>query len=275
MKKNAAQISMLLIAVALLAPAVQAALVVDAGDDLSVLAGEPVTVLAACNDTDGIDLLNLSAFIDWGTVRMPAEILADDEQNATIQATHRYPVAGIYTVTVAVENNATGNVTTDSLNVTVNPQTAAVGVAPGVLNQKSRGLMTVFVSVSEWLGFAEADEANVTIADPSIFTIGNATPAKVNYCMRDGGTFILKYRRADVAPLAAEGNLTVNGSAVTEDGNVTVIGRGAVSLIEPGNGKGPSPGNPEGHPLAERVKERTKNENAFRDRERSSGTRSN
>ena len=102
---------------------------VDAGDDLSVLAGEPVTVLAACNDTDGIDLLNLSAFIDWGTVRTPAEILADDEQNATIQATHRYTVAGIYTVTVAVENNATGNVTTDSLNVTVNPQTAAVGVA--------------------------------------------------------------------------------------------------------------------------------------------------
>jgi len=120
--------------------------------------------------------------------------------------------------------------------------------------------------------FAEADEANVTIADPSIFTIGNATPAKVNYCMKDGGKFILKYRRADVAPLVAEGNLTVNGSAVTEDGNVTVIGRGAVSLLEPGNGKGPSPGNPEGHPLAERVKERTKNENAFRDRERSSGT---
>jgi len=274
MKKiTATQISMLLIAVTLLAPAVQAALVVDAGEDRSVLAGEPVTVIATCSDTDGIDLLNLSAFIDWGTVRSPVEIVAGDEKNATIHATHRYPVAGIYTVTVTVENNVTGIVATDSLNVTVNPQTAGVKVAPGVLNQKSRGLMTIFLGVSEWLGFAETGDTNVTMADPSTFTIGNATPTKVNYSMKDGGTFILKYRQADVTPLAGDGNLTINGSAVTGDGYVTVVGRGAVSLIKPGNGKGPASGNPDdGYPLIERVREKTKDQTKLRDREHISGT---
>ena len=107
--------------------------------------------------------------------------------------------------------------------------------------------MTVFVSVSEWLGFAEADEANVTIADPSIFN--RKRNPREGQLLHEGWRHVHpEVWRADVAPLAAEGNLTVNGSAVTEDGNVTVIGRGAAVSSSPATGRGRLPATLRGIP---------------------------
>ncbi|WP_250987085.1 PKD domain-containing protein [Methanoculleus oceani] len=257
----------LLIALAVVVPAVQAALTVDAGSDRTVLAGEPVTILATCNDTDVFDAMNLSASIDWSTGATDAGIVQDDEHNGTIQATHTYLAAGTYAVTVKVANNATGAVACDTLNVTVSPQQAEVKVVPKTLNQKSNGVMTVFVSLAEWLGFAGADRTNVTVSDPSEFAIGNATPEKVNFCMKDGGTLILKYRRQDLDLATGDGNLTVTGSAVTEEGNVSVAGTGAVSVINPGNGKKGE--NDDGYAWAamvkENAKEKVKNQKEFRE----------
>lgn len=248
----------LLIALAVVVPAVQAALVVDAGSDRTVLAGEPVTILATCNDTDVFDAMNLSASINWSTGTTDAEIVQDDECNGTVQATYTYLAAGTYAVTVKVANNATGAVACDALNVTVNPQPAEVKVVPKTLNQKSNGIMTVFINFAEWLGFAGADRTNVTVSDPSEFAIGNATPEKVNFCMKDGGTLILKYRRQDLDLAAGDDNLTVTGSAVTEDGNVSVAGTGAVSVINPGNGKKVESGNDDGYAWTAKVKENAK-----------------
>ncbi|MDK2990715.1 MAG: hypothetical protein PWR16_2244 [Methanoculleus sp.] len=259
----------LLIALAVVVPAVQAALVVDAGSDRTVLAGEPVTILATCNDTDVFDAMNLSASINWSTGTTDAEIVQDDECNGTVQATYTYLAAGTYAVTVKVANNATGAVACDALNVTVNPQPAEVKVVPKTLNQKSNGIMTVFINVAEWLGFAGADRTNVTVSDPSEFAIGNATPEKVNFCMKDGGTLILKYRRQDLDLAAGDDNLTVTGSAVTEDGNISVAGTGAVSVINPGNGKKVESGNDDGYArtakVKENAKEKVKNKKEFLD----------
>ncbi|WP_292365797.1 MULTISPECIES: PKD domain-containing protein [unclassified Methanoculleus] len=259
----------LLIALAVVVPAVQAALVVDAGSDRTVLAGEPVTILATCNDTDVFDAMNLSASINWSTGTTDAEIVQDDECNGTVQATYTYLAAGTYAVTVKVANNATGAVACDALNVTVNPQPAEVKVVGKTLNQKSNGIMTVFINFAEWLGFAGADRTNVTVSDPSEFAIGNATPEKVNFCMKDGGTLILKYRRQDLDLAAGDDNLTVTGNAVTEDGNVPVAGTGAVSVINPGNGKKVESGNDDGYArtakVKENAKEKVKNKKEFLD----------
>ena len=238
MKRGATiRIFSLLIVLAVVVPAVQAALVIDAGNDRTALAGEPVTILAAYNDTDVFDALNMSASVNWSTATAEAAIVPDDDYNGTIQATYTYLAAGTYAVTVEVANNATGAVACDTLNVTVSPQPVGprpveVKVVPKTLNQKSNGVMTIFINVAEWLGFEDANRTNATLSDPSEFRIGNATPEKVKFNMKDGGTLMLKYRRADLDLNAGDGNLTLTGT--TEDGNIPVVGSGAVSVINPG-----------------------------------------
>mgnify|MGYP000943802256 CR=1 FL=1 len=249
----------LLIALFLVVPAVQAALTVDAGDDRIALAGEPITILATYNDTDVFDALNMSASVNWSTATTAPEIVPDDDYNGTIQDVYTYSAAGTYVVTVKVANNATGAVACDTLNVTVSPQSAEVKVVPKTLNQKSNGLMTIFVDLAEWLGFGDSSSANVTVPDPSEFRIGNATPERVNFCMKDGGTLILKYKRQDldlaagaclgepriVEGLRVQGHETVVGAldlacgteqsevgaAVGDDGDVRAQERGPVDLV--------------------------------------------
>ena len=230
------RILILLIALAVAVPAVQAALTVDAGGDRAVLAGEPVTILAVCNDTDALDTRNMSASINWSTTTTLPVIVPDDDCNGTIQDTFTYLAAGAYTVTVKVENNETGAVACDTLNVTVSPAPVEVKVAPQTANQKSNGIMTVFVSLAGWFGFDDAGNKHAALPDPAAFTIGNVTPRKVNVCMKDGGTLILKYDRKDLDLSTGDGNLTVTGSLPGENGPVAVAGSGAVSVINPGNG---------------------------------------
>ncbi|KAF5082963.1 hypothetical protein DSECCO2_93640 [anaerobic digester metagenome] len=265
----------LFIALIVAVPAVQAALTVDAGGDRTALAGEPVTILATCNDTDVFDAMNLSASVDWSTGTTGAEVVQDDEQNGTVRATYTYPAAGAYAVTVKVVNNATGAVACDTLNVTVAPQTAEVKVAPKTLNQKSNGVMTVFISIAEWFRFAGSGSENTTVSDPSEFRIGNATPERVNFCMKDGGTLILKYRQQDLDLATGDGNLTVTGSAVTENGNVSVAGTGAVSVINPGNGKKMEKGDADGYAWTAKgnAKEKVKNQKGFLDAQQKSNGR--
>lgn len=242
----------LLIVLAVVVPAVQAALVIDAGNDRTALAGEPITILAAYNGTDVFDALNMSASVNWSTATTAPEIVPDDEHNGTIQATYTYLAAGTYTVTVEVANNATGAVACDTLNVTVSREPAEVKVVPKTLNQKSNGVMTIFINFAEWLGFEDANRTNATLPDPSEFRIGNATPEKVKFNMKDGGTLMLKYRRADLDLNAGDGNLTVTGTK--EDGNIPVVGSGAVSVINPGkNGEN-------SHGYAGTAKEKVKNQ---------------
>jgi len=265
----------LLLLLAVAVPAVQAALVVDAGGDCTALAGEQVTILATYNDTDIADALNLSATINWGPATTTPEIALHDDHNGTITGTYTYLTAGTYAVTVKVVDNATGAIACDTLNVTVNPQQMNVKVAPKTLNQKSNGVMTVFVSIAEWFGFAGADSANTTVSDPTEFRIGNATPEKVNFCMKDGGTLILKYRHQDLDLAAGDGNLTVTGGAVTENGSVSVAGTGAVSVINPGNGKEAKFGNGDGRARAALVKEKAKNQKEFREEQQKSNGKAN
>ncbi|MFY9405607.1 MAG: hypothetical protein WAP32_05190 [Candidatus Methanoculleus thermohydrogenotrophicum] len=230
------RVSPLLIVLVVMVPAVQAALIVDAGGDRIALAGEPVTILATCNGTDVLDALNFSASINWGPATTTPEIVLDDAYNGTIRGTYTYLTAGTYAVMVEVANNATGALACDTLNVTVSPQPREAKVAPKTLNQKSNGIATIFVSLAEWLGYDDADRTYVTIPDSEEFRIGNATPEKASSCMKDGGMLILKYRRADLDLNAGDSSLAVTGNVTTEDGPLSVSGTGAVSVINPGNG---------------------------------------
>ncbi len=246
-------------------PDVPSTLVVDAGGDRTALTGEQVTILATYNGTDVLDALNMSASINWGPATTEPEIALDDDHNGTIQSTYTYLTAGTYAVTVEVVDNATGAVACDTLNVTVSPQSMNVKVVPKTLNQKSNGVMTVFVSIAEWFGFSDADRTDVAAADPSEFKIGNTTPEKVNFCMKDGGTLILKYRRADLDLAAGDGNLTVTGNVTTENGLVPVVGNGAVSVINPGNGKKEAGDNGDGYAGNAKVKENAKEKEKVKD----------
>jgi|GEM_PF-647112 len=235
-------------------PDVPSTLVVDAGGDRTALAGEQVTILATYNGTGVLDVLNVSASINWGPATTEPEIALDDDHNGTIRGTYTYLTAGTYAVTVEVVDTATGAIACDTLNVTVNPQQMDVKVAPKTLNQKSNGIMTVFVSLAEWLGFGDADSKDVTIPDSEEFRIGNATPEKVNFCMKDGGTLILKYKRQDLDLAAGDTNLTVTGNVTTENGPISVAGTGAVSVINPDNGKKLGDGNGKGDASAMKEK---------------------
>jgi len=235
-------------------PDVPSTLVVDAGGDRTALAGEQVTILATYNGTGVLDVLNVSASINWGPATTEPEIALDDDHNGTIRGTYTYLTAGTYAVTVEVVDTATGAIACDTLNVTVNPQQMDVKVAPKTLNQKSNGIMTVFVSLAEWLGFGDADSKDVTIPDSEEFRIGNATPEKVNFCMKDGGTLILKYKRQDLDLAAGDTNLTVTGNVTTENGPISVAGTGAVSVINPDNGKKLGDGNGKGNASAMKEK---------------------
>jgi len=235
-------------------PDVPSTLVVDAGGDRTALAGEQVTILATYNGTGVLDALNMSVTINWGPATTTPEIALDDDHNGTVQGTYTYLTAGTYAVTVEVVDNATGAIACDTLNVTVNPQQMNVKVAPKTLNQKSNGIMTVFVSLAEWLGFGDADSKDVTIPDSEEFRIGNATPEKVNFCMKDGGTLILKYKRQDLDLAAGDTNLTVTGNVTTENGPISVAGTGAVSVINPDNGKKLGDGNGKGDASAMKEK---------------------
>lgn len=237
----------LLIALAVVVPGVQAALTLDVGSDRTVSVGEPVTITALFNETESLDTTNLSASVNWGIESMEVEIVPDNDHNGTIQATYNYHAAGTYVVTVTIVNNATGAVARDTLTVTVSPVSAEMKVVPRTVNEKSNGVMTVFISLAEWLRFRPVDRANATAFDPSEFKIGNATPERVNFCAKDGGTLILKYRQTDLNLAADDGNRTVIGNITMKNDTVPVTGNGAVSVINPGNGQRGESGNHNGH----------------------------
>jgi hypothetical protein len=229
-------LSALLLLVALL-PAVQAAIVVDAGVDRTVTAGEAVSIVATYTDTEASDAENRTATFDWETATESPAVVPDDEFNGTASAEHTYLTAGTYAVTVNVTNDITQTEGSDVVNVTVVPQAADVKIVPKTLNAKSNGVLTVFVSLARWLGFADEGDEGAVPLDYASFGLANATPERVHFTMKDGGTLMLKFKRQDLDLNAGDESLTVTGNLTTGAGAISVAGSDAVSVINPGNGK--------------------------------------
>jgi hypothetical protein len=229
-------LSALLLLVALL-PAVQAAIVVDAGEDRTVTAGEAVSIVAIYSDTEAAEPENRTATFDWETATEHPAVVPDDAFNGTVSAEYTYLTAGTYTVTVNVTNDVTETEGCDVVNVTVTPQAVNAKIVPKTLNARSNGVLTVFISLAQWLGFADASEEDALLTDYASFRLANATPERVHFTMKDGGTLMLKFKRQDLDLNAGDDTLTVTGNLTKGDSAISVAGSDAVSVINPGNGK--------------------------------------
>jgi hypothetical protein len=227
----------LLLVLAAAVPAVQAAITVDAGGDLTVAAGEPVIIAAVYNDTDVADEANRSATINWTVMETAATVVPDDDYNGTVSGDYTYLTAGTYTVVVEVDNALAGTSGWDTVNVTVNPQTAETKIVPRTLNLKSNGVMTVFINIAQWFGFMDTSDTEAMVSDFESFQLANATPERVHFTMKDGGTLMLKFRRNNLDLAPGDSQATVQGNVTTADGPLSVAGDDAITVINPGNGK--------------------------------------
>ena len=215
---------------------VQAALTVQAGPDQTVNIGDTVTVNAVYNDTAATNLGNRSATINWTVAELPGTITADDMYNGTVTGTYSFSVAGTYAVTVNVTNVNDSTSGNDTLLVTVNETvTPAIPIGttkivPRTLNMKSNGIMTVFLTLGEgWANVTNGSIGRSALSRDMVTFLG-ATPVRINFCMKDGGTFILKFRRQDLNLEGVKDNLTVSGNITTENGSIPFTGSDTVRV---------------------------------------------
>lgn len=205
-------------------PASAWGIAVDAGEDQTVCTGDPVFITAIFEDPAFAG--NHSAAVDWGDGTVDAGDV--DEENSTVAAEHIYGAAGTYAVEINV-THIEGGYGTDSLNITVEPAPLAMKIAPRSLNPWSKGIMTVFITLSDFCGLDPAREM-------VNFTLNGAEPERVHMNMKNGGTLMLKFRRQAIGLDAegAEATLQVNASAPSGKG-VVAAGNDTVKLS--GNGK--------------------------------------
>ncbi len=98
--------------------------VVDAGADRTVTAGDTVNLNATFSDV-GVNDAPFAATIDWGDGSAVENATVGGTASAgTAGGSHAYAAAGVYTVTVTV-NDKDGGSAFDTLQVTVNPAQAA------------------------------------------------------------------------------------------------------------------------------------------------------
>lgn len=219
--------------------AVSALAIEDDVTEITVNASEEFTVVGNFTflEEDGEVFF---AYFNWSVETTDATVVINttsNEGNAT--ASYTYYKAGKYPVYLNVTNE-TGTTTGDVLllNVTVNALALEdAKVVPKTLNIKSKGIMTIFIgltdSIRSLLGIdSEASGKDLRTAvrelDGENLTFENAEPTKILFNMKDGGTLMLKYKRQDVLKEdSTKLNGTMNGTSVAIDG---------IKVKNPGNG---------------------------------------
>lgn len=209
-------------------PAVSPAIAVDAGENMTVIVGEEFVLAATFSDA--LATGNRTASVDWGDGTGAGEMLIApaDECNGTVSAAYRYAAVGSYPVIVRVENDQ-GSCGEDNLTVTAEPLAPAIKIVPNTLNLKSNGVFTVFLSLAECY-------SGGTLADLSTVLCGEATLERVNFCMKDGGTYILKFNRQDLKNVTAgdDTSLNVTGNISTAVGDLPFAGTDTLRVKNPG-----------------------------------------
>ena len=217
---------------------VQAALTVEAGADQTVNVGEQVQISAIYNDTSAAE--DRIATINWTLAEGPGTLVPDDDRNGTVTGTYTYTVPGTYVVTINV--STANRWTNDTLIITVRAMRMETKIVPRTLNAKSNGVMTVFLSPQDWWGGADLGRITRDALNRDMVEFLGAIPYRINFCQKDGGTFILKFRRQDLNLDSVRDNLAVSGNLTTENGKIAFEGSDSVKVIHAdpsgkGNGK--------------------------------------
>jgi hypothetical protein len=221
--------------------------VLHAENDITAMAGEEVSIVGNFTydpDTDGEIF---EAQISWGDGSDPepvSPLVSGGIGNVT--AAHTYYTASTYAVHLNVTN---GTVWEEALvlNVTVLPQSAdETKIVPRTWNVKSNGIMTVFVTLAQLFGFADEEAGQI---DRDALQMGDVSlegvePSKINFCRKDGGTFILKFKRPDVREavqdkLEGSENVTLNvtGNMTSGDTTLSFTGQDTIDVRHSDNGK--------------------------------------
>jgi hypothetical protein len=173
---------------------VHAAITVDAGLDQTVDVGTQVTITASYADEDADQ--THAAEIDWGSADADVTSPGVDEDSSTVTGTATYTVPGTYDVIVTVRNSDDDQISgDDTLQVTVKAMPVTIGFSPNTLNAKSNGVLTVFLTPQDWWSEADLGQIRKEALNKDMVSFLGALPFRINFCKRDGGTFILKFHR--------------------------------------------------------------------------------
>jgi hypothetical protein len=176
-------------------------------------------------DTSTISEINAKVNWSFGSVVTPVE--QDDEFNGTLSANYTFVNAGEYQVivNVTVKNETLTEYGEDKVLISVDPVSIGeVVVKPETLNLKSKGIFTVFLNVAD---LYEAGELTDVM-------IAGAEVEKTHFCMKDGGTYILKFRRQDLVSVESGDGVELN---ITGDvDGYEFKGNDTLRVINPGNG---------------------------------------
>ncbi len=217
----------------LLIPGAMAAVDVTITDwPANPVTGTEVVINATYNITGWTteEFSEINATVNW--TFGPEEITdkqQDDDFNGTLSAGYTYHDAGDYLVIVNVTLEKDGEfIDSDEAEVQLSVDPVNIGevtIKPETLNLKSNGIFTVFLNVAD---LYEAGELTDVM-------IAGAEVERTHFCMKDGGTYILKFRRQDLVGVESgdgvELNLTGDVDGAEFKGNDTL------RVINPGNGK--------------------------------------
>jgi hypothetical protein len=89
--------------------------------------------------------------------------------------------------------------------------------------------MTVFLSPLDWWSDADLGATSRDALDKDRITFVGATPFKINFCRKGGGTFILKFWRKDL-DLDGVNELAVAGNLNTKNGDIAFEGSDSVRV---------------------------------------------
>jgi PKD repeat protein len=221
---------LILCAMILCISGVQAAITVNAGMDQTVSVGHQVKVNAVYNDTAATTVENRSAVINWTRTEAAGTIVADDGFNGSVTGTYTFSVPGTYTVAVNVSNTNESTWAVDTLIVTVKGMTMETKIVPKTLNRKSNGVMTVFLSPGDWWNEADLGTLTRNALNRDMVIFMGAMPMRINFCQKEGGTFILKFRRQDLNIDENDGEQKITGNLTMKDGDMAFESTGSVRI---------------------------------------------
>ncbi len=179
---------------------------VEAGPSKEIISGDTTYFNGNFSDPGWLDEHNIS----WS--------FGDGHNSLDLKTRHTYYQKGSYEVNLTVEDDD-GGIGEDTTNVMVNPILANVTIKPEVLNLKSKGKLTAFITLPE--------RYNITKIDSESIICNNTTAKWVK--TTDSNFIIAKFEReglnitsGDVANLIIEGEVFYNGGYADFEGNDTV-----------------------------------------------------
>jgi hypothetical protein len=90
--------------------------------------------------------------------------------------------------------------------------------------------MTVFLSPRDWWNEADLGLITREALNRDMVMFLGAMPVRINFCQKDGGTFILKYRRQDLNLDEDDNELKIAGNITTKNGEIAFEGTDSVRI---------------------------------------------